>query len=127
GVTFRLWAPGANSAELAIEGAARPELHPAEADAEGWWECTVAHATAGTLYRWRIDGKLMVPDPASRQNPEGPNGPSCVVDPKQFEWDSAWSGRPWHDTVLYELHVGSFTPEGTFAAAARRLQSLVDV
>jgi 1,4-alpha-glucan branching enzyme/maltooligosyltrehalose trehalohydrolase len=127
GVTFRLWAPGANSAELAIEGAAKPELHPAEADAEGWWECTVPHATAGTLYRWRIDGKLMVPDPASRQNPEGPHGPSCVVDPKQFEWDAAWHGRPWHETVLYELHVGTFTPEGTFAAAAQRLQSLVEV
>jgi 1,4-alpha-glucan branching enzyme/maltooligosyltrehalose trehalohydrolase len=129
GVTFRLWAPAAQLAELAIETGtdAHPELHPAEADAQGWWECTVPHARAGTLYRWRIDGKLLVPDPASRQNPEGPHGPSCVVDPKQFEWDSGWTGRPWHDTVLYELHVGTFTPEGTFEAAAGRLQSLVDV
>lgn len=127
GVTFRLWAPAAQQAQLAIEtGSPKPELHPAEADAQGWWECTVPHATAGTLYRWRIDNKLLVPDPASRQNPEGPHGPSCVVDPKQFEWDSAWHGRPWHETVLYELHVGTFTPEGTFAAAAERLQALAD-
>jgi maltooligosyltrehalose trehalohydrolase len=127
GVTFRLWAPAAQLAQLAIEtGSTHPELHPAEADAQGWWECTVPHATAGTLYRWQIDGKLLVPDPASRQNPEGPHGPSCVVDPCQFEWDGRWSGKPWHETVLYELHVGSFTPEGTFAAAAARLQSLAD-
>jgi maltooligosyltrehalose trehalohydrolase len=126
GATFRLWAPAAQRAELAIETGAAPELHPAQADAQGWWECTVAHAAAGTLYRWRIDGKLLVPDPASRQNPEGPHGPSCVVDPRQFEWDSGWTARPWPETVLYELHVGTFTPEGTFAAAAQRLQHLAD-
>ncbi|MDE2605543.1 MAG: malto-oligosyltrehalose trehalohydrolase [Burkholderiales bacterium] len=126
GVTFRLWAPAARLAELAIEtGHPAPELHPAEADAQGWWECTVPHATAGTLYRWRIDGRLLVPDPASRQNPGGPHGPSCVVDPRQFEWEP-WSGRPWAEAVLYELHLGAFTPEGTFAAAAARLPQLRD-
>jgi maltooligosyltrehalose trehalohydrolase len=128
GVTFRLWAPAARMAEVAIErGSPPPELHPAEADAEGWWECHVPHASAGTLYRWRIDGQQLVSDPASRQNPEGPLGPSCVVDPRQFQWDDeSWTGRPWHDTVLYELHVGTFTREGTFMAAADRLQHLVD-
>ena len=127
GVTFLLWAPAAAKAELAIEtGGPVPELHPAEADAQGFWECTVPHAAAGTLYRWRIDGKLLVPDPASRHNPGGPHGPSSVVDPRQFEWDSGWAGRPWPETVLYELHVGSFTPEGTFAAAAARLKELAD-
>lgn len=127
GALFRLWAPAARRAELALEtGSAAPELHPAEADAQGWWECEVPHAAAGTLYRWRIDGELLVPDPASRQNPEGPHGPSAVVDPLQFEWDAGWHGRPWHDTVLYELHVGTFTREGTFAEAARRLQALAD-
>ncbi|HET8744948.1 MAG TPA: malto-oligosyltrehalose trehalohydrolase [Ramlibacter sp.] len=127
GVTFRLWAPAATRADVALaRGSAPPEIHPAEADADGWWECHVPHATAGTLYRWRIDGGQLVPDPASRQNPEGPHGPSCVVDPKQFEWDGGWTGRPWNETVLYELHVGSFTPEGTFAAAAERLRHLAD-
>jgi maltooligosyltrehalose trehalohydrolase len=127
GATFRLWAPAAQRAELALEGGATPELHSAEADAAGWWECHVPHAGAGSLYRWRIDGKLLVPDPASRQNPEGPHGPSAVVDPLQFEWDNNWSGRPWNETVLYEMHVGTFTPEGTFNAAAERLQSLAHV
>lgn len=127
GVTFRLWAPAARLAEVALDrGSAAPELHPAEADAEGWWECHVPHATAGTLYRWRIDGSQLVPDPASRQNPEGPHGPSCVVDPQQFGWDEGWSGRPWREAVLYELHVGTFTPEGTFSAAAERLRQLAD-
>lgn len=127
GVTFRLWAPAARLAEVALEtGGPSLELHPAEADAEGWWECSVPHATAGTLYRWRIDGELLVPDPASRQNPEGPHGPSCVVDAGQFAWDAGWRGRPWQETVLYELHVGSFTREGTFAAATARLQQLAE-
>lgn len=127
GVTFRLWAPAARQAQLAIEmGSRAPELHPAEADAQGWWECSVARATAGTLYRWQIDGRLLVADPASRQNPQGPHGPSCVVDPRQFEWDAGWAGRPWPEAVLYELHVGTFTPEGTFAAAAERLAALAD-
>lgn len=129
GVTFRLWAPAANNAELAFyPGAAGgPILRAAEADAAGWWECEVAEATAGSFYQWRIDGKLMVPDPASRQNPEGPHEPSCVVDPHQFEWDQGWHGRPWAETVLYELHVGTFTPEGTFMAASERLHELAEL
>jgi 1,4-alpha-glucan branching enzyme/maltooligosyltrehalose trehalohydrolase len=128
GVVFRLWAPAARQAEVAIgTGGPAPELHPARADAQGWWECVVPHAAAGTLYRWRIDGQLLVPDAASRRNPEGPHGPSVVDDPRQFAWDSGWTGRPWHDTVLYELHVGTFTAEGTFAAAAARLRELADI
>src|SRR4051812_979465 len=127
GAAFRLWAPAARQVELAIEtGSASPALHPASADDQGWWECVVPEAAAGTLYRWRIDGNVLVPDPASRHNPEGPHGPSALVDPRQFEWDASWTGRPWADTVLYELHVGTFTREGTFAAAAQRLQHLVD-
>lgn len=129
GVTFRLWAPQARMAELAFyPGAAgQPLLRPAESDAQGWWECLVPEATAGTLYQWRIDGQLLVPDPASRQNPEGPHQPSCVVDPLQFEWDGDWRGRPWRETVLYEMHVGTFTPEGTLAAAGERLRELADL
>ena len=128
GATFRLWGPAAQRAELALRpgpGGA-PQFHPAERDADGWWECAVPQAAAGSLYQWRIDGKLLVPDPASRQNPEGPHGPSAVVDPLQFAWDPGWTGRPWPETVLYELHVGSFTPEGTFAAAAERLPQLAE-
>jgi maltooligosyltrehalose trehalohydrolase len=126
GVTFRLWAPAAKRAELALDAGpgAPPQIAPAESDRDGWWECHVDDALAGTLYQWRIDGTQLVPDPASRQNPLGVERPSCVVDPLQFEWDDDWAGRPWNEVVLYELHVGAFTPEGTFAAAAERLESL---
>jgi 1,4-alpha-glucan branching enzyme/maltooligosyltrehalose trehalohydrolase len=127
GVVFRLWGPTARQAEVAIypsAGAAAPALHPAECDSLGWWECNVDEAEAGTLYQWRIDGELLVPDPASRQNPYGVFSPSAVVDPLQFEWDSDWRGRPWNEVVLYEMHTGTFTPEGTFDAACERLESL---
>jgi maltooligosyltrehalose trehalohydrolase len=127
GVTFRLWAPAAKQAELALEQASgTPAFNASRRDADGWWECTLPHAGPGTLYRWRIDGAQLVPDPASRHNPEGPHGPSRVIDPASFAWDDDWRGRPWKECVLYELHVGTFTREGTFAAAAQRLQELVD-
>jgi maltooligosyltrehalose trehalohydrolase len=129
GVDFRLWGPAANHLDLALDAGvgAPPRIVPAECDREGWWECHVPEAGAGTLYQWRIDGRQLVPDPASRQNPLGVDRPSCVVDPLQFEWDDDWSGRPWHEVVLYELHVGAFTPEGTFAAAAERLEDLAQL
>jgi 1,4-alpha-glucan branching enzyme/maltooligosyltrehalose trehalohydrolase len=135
GVDFRLWAPAAERAELVTyEGGSgsqrslgRREQHVAQRDDEGWWEVHVADARPGTLYHWRIDDELDVPDPASRWNPLGVHQPSCVVDPQAFEWDEGWNGRPWHEVVLYELHVGAFTPEGTFAAAAKRLQELKDI
>ena len=126
GTDFRLWAPAAKRCELALYlgAAAEPLLLPAEAGAQGWWACFCDVASAGTLYHWRIDGELTVPDPASRQNPKGVHQPSCVVDPAQFQWDGSWVGRPWSEVVLYELHVGTFTREGTFVAAADRLEQL---
>ena len=129
GVNFRLWGPAATRAELALDAGvgARPRFLPAECDAQGWWECHVPEAAAGTLYQWRINGALLVPDPASRQNPLGVLQPSCVVDPLQFEWDGDWHGRPWSEVVLYEMHVGTFTSEGTFEAAGERLQALADL
>jgi 1,4-alpha-glucan branching enzyme/maltooligosyltrehalose trehalohydrolase len=129
GVEFRLWAPAAERAELMFHPSAggKSIACAAEADREGWWNCVVDEACAGSLYEWRIDGSLLVPDPASRQNPGGPLAPSAVVDPRQFEWDANWKGRPWHEAVLYEMHVGAFTPEGTFLAACERLKDLADL
>ena len=87
-----------------------------------------ARRTPGSRYRFRIDGELEVPDPASRFNPEDVHGPSEVVDPRAFEWrDDAWRGRPWHEAVIYELHVGTFTPEGTFAGVEKRLDHLAEL
>ncbi|KQT11011.1 malto-oligosyltrehalose trehalohydrolase [Ramlibacter sp. Leaf400] len=129
GVDFRLWGPGAKRAELALheKPGATPRLLPARRDEQGWWECHVPEAGAGTLYQWRIDGEQSVPDPASRHNPDGVHEPSAVVDPLAFQWDDDWTGRPWHEVVLYELHVGAFTPEGTFAAAQGRLPQLAQL
>lgn len=126
GADFRLWGPSARQVRLALyeRAGTEPRLLPARRDAEGWWACRVPQATAGTLYHWCIDEALRVPDPASRHNPHGVHQPSAVVDPLAFEWDEDWPGRPWHEIVLYELHVGAFTPEGTFAAAQARLPEL---
>jgi maltooligosyltrehalose trehalohydrolase len=94
----------------------------------GFFSATLPGVGHGTLYRYRVDGKGPFPDPASRYQPAGVHGPSQVVDPGKFEWsDSEWSGVGMRDVVLYELHLGTFTPEGTFAAAGRRLRWLKDL
>jgi malto-oligosyltrehalose trehalohydrolase len=96
-----------------------------EAREAGWYELTTDRARVGDLYRYRIDGVGEFPDPASRYNPQGVHGPSQLLDPGQFVWnDRNWRGRPWEEAVLYELHVGTFTPQGTFAAVRERLDYL---
>ena len=123
---FRLWAPTAKSVELVLPDAARPPLSM-PGDAGGWYEL-VADAAPGTRYRYRIDGELEVPDPASRYNPEDVHGASVVVDPGAYVWeDAAWRGRPWAEAVVYELHVGTFSPEGTYAGVERRLDYLAQL
>ena len=127
-VRFRLWAPAAAGVELVLceERAAR--LLPMAATGGGFFELRTAQARPGSLYRFRIDGALEVADPASRSNPQGVHGPSAVVDPGQFLWqDGDWRAPPWPTTVLYELHVGTFTPEGTFTAARERLAHLAEL
>src|SRR5215472_16387143 len=126
GTRFRLWAPGAPRVELELEG--RDAAIPMERDADGWAVATVRDVGAGARYRYRIDGGLAVPDPASRHQPEDVHGPSEVIDPESFEWsDGDWRGRAWPEMVFYELHVGAFTPEGTFAGARTRLDYLADL
>src|SRR3954469_9697567 len=86
-------------------------------------------ARPGALYRFRLDGEdYLYPDPASRFQPQGPHGPSRVVDPASFRWtDDAWKGASLKGQIIYELHVGAFTPEGTFNAAARELKELASL
>jgi len=128
GISFRLWAPDAKRVELVLEEAGARVVMPLNAAGEGWFERTHADARAGTQYRYRIDGKTEVPDPASRHQPQDVHGPSEVIDPQLYDWrDAAWRGRPWHEAVIYELHVGTFTREGTFEAASRRLEYLRDL
>ena len=120
GVTFRLWAPAARQVDLVID-----HSKPMSRRADGWYERAVAGASAGTLYRFRIDGELDVPDPASRFQPRDVQGPSEVI-AHAFDWKTNWRGRPWHDAVFLELHVGSFTPQGTFLSVIDKLDHLVD-
>src|SRR5262249_30773978 len=106
GVTFRLWAPAATRAEVMLDRA-----HPMQAQAQGWYQTTIPRARAGTLYKYRIDGELEVPDPASDFQPQDVFGPSEVIDHHRFEWRiNDWGGRPWEDAAILELHVGTFTP-----------------
>ncbi len=127
-VRFRLWAPAAQRIDLLIEDGARPQRCAMQARNEGWFELTTDAARAGTRYRYCIDDGPCVPDPASRSNPEDVHGPSEVIDPGAYDWrDGDWRGRPWEEAVLYELHVGTFTPQGTFAAVEQRLDYLCDL
>jgi maltooligosyltrehalose trehalohydrolase len=124
-VRFRIWAPAAKQVDLALDGGG---LLPMTCLSDGWYEIVTDQARAGSLYRYRIDGKTEVPDPASRRNPNDVHGPSEVVDPTEFEWDDdEWHSRPWHEAVVYELHVGTFSPEGTFAGVQARLDHLAEL
>jgi malto-oligosyltrehalose trehalohydrolase len=126
GVRFQLWAPAAQRVELLLETTGR--ALPLLGTGDGWHRLVTDQAPPGTRYRYRIDGGTAVPDPASRFQPEDVHGPSEVVDPDAYVWgDAAWRGRPWEEMVIYELHVGAFTAEGTFAGVQARLDGLVDL
>jgi len=123
GVRFRLYAPGARVVELDCGSSGVPRAMVRGND--GFYELAVPEAGPQTRYTFVIDG-LRVPDPASRYQPGGVHGASEVIDPKAYAWrDGEWSVPPWHETIFYELHVGTFTSAGTYAAAAEHLDELV--
>ena len=120
---FALWAPTAKSVALVLDGAE----HDMPNAGEGWRRL-VLPAQAGSRYGFKIDGDLTVPDPASRSQPDDVKGFSAIVDPSTYEWrDTGWRGRPWEETVVYETHVGTATPEGTFAGLSGDLDRLRDL
>lgn len=124
GVEFRVWAPRASSLAVRIEGA-RETTAPMTRGDDGVFEVRVPSARAGDEYMYVIDGDLARPDPVSRWQPRGVHGPSRVVDPRAFaSADIAFRAPELRDLVIYELHVGTFTPEGTFDAAAQKLGHL---
>jgi maltooligosyltrehalose trehalohydrolase len=128
GVRFRLWAPSCEAVGLCLGGLRHETLRPMAACGDGWFELHVAEARAGTRYRFAVKDGLRVPDPASRYNPDDVHGASEVVDPAAFHWqDTAWRGRRWEEAVVYELHVGTFSSEGTFAGAMKHLDDLVEL
>jgi maltooligosyltrehalose trehalohydrolase len=121
GVQFRVWAPRCRKVEVVVDGA----TEPLAAEGAGYFSGTSRTARAGSLYRYRLDGGDAFPDPASRFQPEGPHGPSQVVDPSAFRWsDGSWRGAALEGQVIYEMHIGTFTREGTWEAASRQLPEL---
>jgi maltooligosyltrehalose trehalohydrolase len=124
GTRFRLWAPKHGRIELCV---ADDSHLPMQAMCDGWHEIVAQGVGPGALYAFALPGGDTIPDPASRFQPNGVDGLSEVVDPCAYRWGPAFQGRPWHEAVIYELHIGSFTPEGTWDAAARRLGHLSEL
>ncbi|HEY4439701.1 MAG TPA: malto-oligosyltrehalose trehalohydrolase, partial [Candidatus Elarobacter sp.] len=123
GVRFRIWAPLRDGGTVVVDGAE----HRLERRDGGWFERFVPGARAGVRYVFAFDGvEVRIPDPAARFAPDGVHAPSEVIDPAAYRWQAAsWRGRPRHELVFYELHVGTFTAAGTYRAAIERLDDLV--
>ena len=125
-VRFRIWAPGVHSVAIEIDEMER--VIPLEWMGEGWFELTTHEAGVGSRYRYVLQDGRRVPDAASRYQPMDVHGPSEVIDPAAYAWkDGEWKGRRWEEAVLYEMHVGTFTEEGTFRAAIEKLDHLVEL
>jgi maltooligosyltrehalose trehalohydrolase len=129
GVHFQVWAPAARTVEVVWERSGTEAAVVFLSRAEhGYFRGMVLQMQAGHRYRYRVDGAGPFPDPASRYQPDGVHGPSEVVDAGRFSWsDAAWRGIALEDAVIYELHVGTFSEFGTFAAVTERLPQMVDL
>lgn len=134
GVHFRLWAPKAKTVEVVLEGSLSQMAVPSlpfslHREEKGYFSGFVKEAKEGTLYRFQLNGEdILYPDPASRFQPQGPHGPSQVVDPSNFKWsDQNWKGVALEGRVLYEMHIGTFTQQGTWSSAKRELLELADL
>jgi maltooligosyltrehalose trehalohydrolase len=126
GAHFRVWAPKRKQVEIVLYGTQERAV-ALSSDADGYFAGFVPNAQAGDVYRYRLDGQGAFPDPASRSQPEGPHGPSQLVDPASFEWKCTdWRGVKLRGQVIYEMHFGTFTPEGTYLAAIEKLPHLRD-
>ena len=126
GVQFRLWAPKTARVEVVLNE--RKFISTLEPEANGYWSGIVTAASEGMTYQYRLDGTQQCPDPCSRFQPNGPHGPSQIVDPSTYQWhDENWKGIRMHGQVIYELHIGTFTREGTFDAAIAQLDELKDL
>jgi maltooligosyltrehalose trehalohydrolase len=122
---FRVWAPGADQLDVKV----KEQSYPLTETEGGWWEAAVEDAGPGSEYVYLMNGKEQpLPDPRSAYQPHGVNGPSQVVDHSAFAWtDDAWQARPLQGAIIYELHVGTFTPEGTCDAVIEKLEYLKDL
>jgi len=127
--TFRLWAPSAQRIDLVSEpNGGERRLFDMQRDDAGWWQVSCDQVAVGGAYGFRVDGDTVVPDPAARAQMGGVHSLSKLVDPTAYAWRTKdWNGRPWEEAVFYELHTGTFTPEGTFAAIIDKLDYLKQV
>lgn len=123
-VRFRLWAPAVDALNMRLAD----EIVPMTPTGAGWFELLATNLAPGTAYAFILPDGTAVPDPAGRGLQSDVHGPSILVDPTAYRWRlGAWAGRPWSEAVIYELHVGTFTEEGTFAAAAEKLAGLAEL
>ncbi|MBM2802509.1 MAG: malto-oligosyltrehalose trehalohydrolase [Deltaproteobacteria bacterium] len=123
---FRVWAPAASAVDLIIAGPTE-RVVPLVASADGYFSVEIENISSATLYRYRLDGEKDRPDPASKFQPQGVHGPSQVTDPT-FAWtEQNWLGLPLKNYVIYELHVGTFSADGTFDAIVPHLAELKDL
>jgi malto-oligosyltrehalose trehalohydrolase len=121
GAIFRLWAPAAKRVDVLLD-----KPHALRRGDDGWFSADIAGITAGALYKFRIDGAVDIPDPASAFQPQDVAGPSEVIDHGNYRWRARdWRGRPWQEAVLIETHVGTFIQDGTYRAMIERLDHLV--
>src|SRR5437773_6244630 len=127
---FRVWAPKARGLDVVVEDGANSErvFHALTPEADGYFSGTI-NIGVGTRYRLRVDAnENCYPDPASRFQPDGPHGTSCIVDPTKFRWnDAEWPGLMIKGQIIYEMHIGTFTEEGTWRAAAKQLIELARI
>jgi malto-oligosyltrehalose trehalohydrolase len=127
-VRFAIWAPGKQAGHVKMLSPDGDIPVPMERDEHGWFTLTTRQAGPGTLYFYDFGDGVNYPDPASRRQPQGVHGPSEVIDAQAYEWDDeGWRGRQWTEAVIYELHIGTFSPEGTFAGVVSRLDHLVNL
>jgi maltooligosyltrehalose trehalohydrolase len=122
--TFRVWGPRAKKLDVLIRG----KKYPLKRDEDDWWSGDVREAQPDTDYQFVMDDGEPLPDPRSQWQPQGVNGPSRLVNQASFPWtDRNWQARPLASAILYELHIGTFTPKGTFKSAIQKLDYLVDL
>ena len=124
GARFKIWAPKCKTMRLKLKG--RRSLLSLDAVGEGWHRLDVEGVKAGAQYKFVLPDDTEIPDPSSRHQPGDVHGWSEVIEPRDFTWtDVDWTGRPWEEAIIYELHIGTFTEEGTFKAAAAKLDHLI--
>ncbi len=128
GTHFRVWAPQAAHIELILESSGAPKTYPLTKHHDGYHDIFCPDVYDGELYKYRVDGKGSFPDPASRSQPQGVHGPSQVINPHKYPWkDHHRHQTPLHSSIIYELHIGTFSPEGTFKGAQKKLPYLKEL